>query len=137
MIEYIYSDYAMNKESSSTNPSFTSPSMNNIPTQNKFTVLGSFPPLPTKLTTFAQAASSSSKNQSKEHSSESMNSISLSNPISQPSQILHKYKSYQPKLFPVEPEYQHMKNARELATKVFPPGWDFLPEDQNKNKFFL
>jgi hypothetical protein len=50
-------DYAMNKESSSTNPSFTSPSMNNIPTQNKFTVLGSFPPLPTKLTTFAQAAS--------------------------------------------------------------------------------
>jgi len=127
----------MNKESSSTNPSFTSPSMNHIPTQNKFTVLGNFPPLPTKLTTFAQAASSSSKNQSKEYSSESMNSISLSNPISQPSQILHKYKSYQPKLFPIEPEYQHMKNARELATKVFPPGWDFLPEDQNKNKFFL
>jgi hypothetical protein len=51
-----------------------------------------------------------------------MDSISLSNPISQPSQILHKYKSYQPKLFPIEPEYQHMKNARELATKVFPLG---------------
>jgi hypothetical protein len=75
-------DYAMNKESSSTNPSFTSPSMNNIPTQNKFTVLGNFSPLPTKLTTFAQAASSSSKNQSKEHFLESMNSISLYNPIS-------------------------------------------------------
>jgi hypothetical protein len=41
------SDYAMN------NPSFTSPSMNDIPTQNKFTVIGSFPPLPSKLTTFA------------------------------------------------------------------------------------
>jgi hypothetical protein len=93
-------------EESSTNPSFTSHSMNNIPSQNKFTVLGNFPPLPTKLTTFAQAASSSSKNQSKEHSSESMNSS----------------KSYQPKLFPIEPEYQHMKNARELVTKVFPPG---------------
>jgi len=110
-------DYAMNKESSA-NPSFTSPSMNHTPSQNRFTVLGNIPPLPTKLTTFAQAASSSSKNQSKEHSSESMNS----SPISQPSQILHKYKSYQPKLFPVEPEYQHMKNARELVTKVFPPG---------------
>jgi len=124
-------DYAMNKESSA-NPSFTSPSMNHTPSQNRFTVLGNIPPLPTKLTTFAQAASSSSKNQSKEHSSESMNS----SPISQPSQILHKYKSYQPKLFPVEPEYQHMKNARELVTKVFPPGWDFLPEDQNKNQKF-
>jgi hypothetical protein len=127
-------DYAMNKESSN-NPSFTSPSMNNIPSQNRFTILGNFPPLPTKLTTFAQAASSSSKNQSnqsKEHSSESLNS----SPISQPSQILQKYKSYQPKLFPIEPEYQHMKNARELVTKVFPPGWDFLPEDQNKNQRF-
>jgi hypothetical protein len=130
------SDYAMNKESSSTNHSFTSPSMNNIPTYNKFIVLGSFPHLPTKLTTLPQAASSSSKNQSKEHSSERMNSISYSNPISQPSQILYKYKSYQSKLFSIEPEYQHMKNARELVTKVFPPGWDFLPEDQNKNQKF-
>jgi hypothetical protein len=56
-------DYAMN------NPSFTSPSMNDIPTQNKFTVIESFPPLPSKLTTFAQAPSSSSKNHSKEYSS--------------------------------------------------------------------
>jgi len=38
--------------------------------------------------------------------------------FSQPSQILHKYKSYRPKLFPIEPEYQHMKNARELVTKI-------------------
>jgi len=69
-----------------------------------------------------------------------MSSISPSPIIptfSQPSQNLHKYKSYQPKLFPVEPRYQHMKNARELVTKVFPVGWDFMPEDQNKNNFFL
>jgi hypothetical protein len=32
----------MNKQLSRNNPSFTSPSMNNIPTQNKFTVLGSY-----------------------------------------------------------------------------------------------
>ncbi len=59
-------DYAMNKQSSSTNPSFTSPSMNNIPTQNKFTVLGNYPPLLSRLPTFAQDASSSSKDHSKE-----------------------------------------------------------------------
>jgi hypothetical protein len=29
-----------------------------------------------------------------------------------------------------------MKNARELVTKVFPRGWDFMPEDQDKNKIF-
>jgi hypothetical protein len=27
-----------------------------------------------------------------------------------------------------------MKNVRELVTKFFSPGWDFLLEDQNKNK---
>jgi hypothetical protein len=42
----------------------------------------------------------------------------------------------QPKLFPIELEYQHMKNARELVTKVFPPGWDFMPEDKNKSQKF-
>jgi hypothetical protein len=103
--------------------------MNNVHTQNKFTILGNYPPLPSRLPTFAQVASSSSKDHSKEHSSpnsESMSSISPSPTIptfSQPSQILHKYKSYQPKMFLVEPKYQHMK--RELVTKVFPAGWGF------------
>jgi hypothetical protein len=49
---------------------------------------------------------------------------------------LHKYKTIQPKLFPIEFEYQHMKNARELVTKVFPPGWDFMPEEKNKSQKF-
>jgi len=103
-------DYAMNKQLSQNNHFFTSHSMNNVPTQNKFTVLGNYPPLPSKLPTFAQVTSSSSKNHSKEHSSsnsESMSSISPNPPIptfSQPSQILLKYKSYQPKLFPLELE---------------------------------
>jgi len=29
-----------------------------------------------------------------------------------------------------------MKNARELVTKVFPPGWDFMPEEKNKSQKF-
>jgi hypothetical protein len=33
-------------------------------------------------------------------------------------------------------EYQHMKNARELVTKVFPPGWDFMPEEKSKSQKF-
>jgi hypothetical protein len=131
-------DYAMNKQSSSTNPSFTSPSMNIVPTQNKFTVLGNFPPLPSKLATFAQTTSSSSK----DHSSSKSDNISSPCPapiipiFAQPSQVLHKYKSVQPKLFPIELEYRHMKNAGELVTKVFPPGWDFMPEEKNKSQKF-
>jgi hypothetical protein len=88
-------DYAMNKESSSTNTSFTSPSMNIVPTQNKITVLGNFPPLPSKLATFAQATLSSSK----DYSSSKSDSISSPCPapliptFAQPSQILYKYKS--------------------------------------------
>jgi hypothetical protein len=131
-------DYVMNKQSSTTNPSFSSPSMNIVPTQNKFTVIGNFPPLPSKLATFAQATSSSSK----DHSPSKSDSISSPCPapiiptFAQPSQILHKYKSVQPKLFPIEFEYQHMKNARELVTKVFPPGLDFMPKEKNKSKIF-
>jgi hypothetical protein len=115
-------DYAI-KQSSQNNPSFTSPT-NVVPTQNKFTVLGNFPPLSSKLATFAQTISSSSK----DHSSSKSDSISSPCPVpiiptfAQPSQILHKYKTVQPKLFSIEFEYQHMKNARELVTKVFPPG---------------
>jgi hypothetical protein len=116
-------DYAMNKQLSPTNPSFTSPSMNIVPTHNKFTVLGNFLPLPSKLATFAQTTSSSSKDHSSSKS-DSISSHSLAPSIptfAQPSQVLHKYKLVQPKLFPIELEYQHMKNARELVTKVFPP----------------
>jgi hypothetical protein len=40
-------------------------------------------------------------------------------------------------IFPIEFEYQHMKNARELVTKVFPPGWDFMPEEKNKSQKFM
>jgi hypothetical protein len=129
------SDYhAMNNQSSSTNHSFTSPSMNIVPTQNKFTILRNLPPLPSKLATFSQATSSSSK----DHSSSKSDSISSPCPapiiptFAQPSQILHKYKSVQPKLFLIEFEYQHMKNARELVTKS--PGWDFMPEEKNKSQ---
>jgi hypothetical protein len=115
-------DYAINKQSSQNNLSFTSPT-NIIPTLNKLTVLGNFPPLPYKLATFAQTTSSSSN----DHSSSKSDSISYPCPapiiptFAQPSQVLHKYKSVQPKMFPIEFEYQHMKNARELVTKVFPP----------------
>jgi hypothetical protein len=109
-----------------------------VPTQNKFTILGNFLPLPSKLATFAQTTSSSSN----DHSSSKSDSISSPFPglaiptFAQPSQVLHKYKSVQPKLFPIEHEYQDMKNVIELVTKVFPPGWDFMPEEQNKSQNF-
>jgi hypothetical protein len=131
-------DYAMNKQLSQNNHSLITSSMNTFPTQNKFTVLGNFPHLQSKLANFSQTASSSSNDHSSSKSG-SISSHSLTPTIptfSQPSKVLHKYKSVQPKLFPVEPEYQQMKNVRELVTKVFPSGWDFMPEEQNKSKKF-
>jgi hypothetical protein len=68
--------------------------------QNQFSVLDSFPPLPSKLITFSQTVSATSKISASRTSNSSSKSdrLSCSPPptpplITQPSKVLHTYKS--------------------------------------------
>ena len=38
------------------------------------------------------------------------------------------------KLFTFHPEYAHMKIAKQLAAKLFPPGFHFFPDNPKKKK---
>jgi hypothetical protein len=118
-------DYALPSRNTIRPPSPRSP--NQIFSQNPFSPLSpSFPPLPSKLATFSETVSGTSKPNNSASSSKSDTSDKMSyfppppTPITQPSQILHAYKSEQPKLLVVEPENQHINSPRDIISKIFP-----------------
>lgn len=125
-------DYALTSRNTMRPPSPRS--LNQVYSHNPFSPLSpSFPPLPsTKLATFSETVSGTSKqnNNNLASSSKSDTSDKMSysppppNPITQPSQILIAYKPEQPKLLVVEPENQHINSPHDIIFKIFGSYWD-------------
>jgi hypothetical protein len=154
-------DYAIkpspssSKTKTSTPPRSPSPktqtSTTNIPLSNrfpnKFTNLAKFPPLPSKLPTYAQtvtASSLKSQTRSNDSSSNSQSQASSSSQINLSKRFpsphsadsLQIIKSPEVNIFPIEQQIAHIQNPRQVVSQMFPPGWYFQPEHPYKSQTF-
>ncbi len=139
-------DYAIkpspssSKTKTSTPPRSPSPktqtSTTNIPLSNrfpnKFTNLAEFPPLPSKLPTYAQTITASSlKSQTRSNGSSSTSQsqassssqITLSKPFPSPhsADSLQIIKSPEVNIFPIEEQIAHIQNTRQVVSQMFSP----------------
>jgi hypothetical protein len=117
---------------------------------NKFTNLSEFPPLPSKLPTYAQTVTASSlKSQTQPRSNDS--SSNSQSQASSPSQInlfqsfpsphsaesLQVIKSLEVNIFLVEQQIAYIQNPRQVISQMFPSGWYFQPEHPYKTQLFM
>ena len=126
--------------------SFTNlPFSNKFP--NKFTNLAEFPPLPSKLPTYAQIVTGSSlkspasSNDSSSNSQSQVNSPSQINltksfPSPHSAESLQIIKSPEVNVFPIEQQIAHIQNPKQVVSHMFPPGWYFQPEHPHKTQTF-
>ena len=114
---------------------------------NKFTNLAEFPPLPSKLPTYAQTVTASSlKSQTRSNDSSSnsqsqassSSQINLSKPFPSPhsADSFQIIKSPEVNVFPIEQQIAHIQNPRQVVSQMFPPSWYFQPEHPHKSQTF-
>ena len=116
---------------------------------NKFTNLAKFPPLPSKLPTYAQTVTASSlksqtqprsndssSNSQSQASSPSQINLSQSFPSPHSAESLQIIKSSKVNIFLVEQQIAHIQNPRQVISQMFPSGWYFQPEHPYKTQTF-
>ena len=112
---------------------------------NKFTNLAEFPPLPSKLRTYAQTVTASSLKSPASLNDSSSNSQSQANsqinltksfPSPHSAESLQIIKSLEVNIFPIDQHIEHIQNPRQVISQMFPPGWYFQPEHPHKSQTF-
>ena len=129
--------------SPSSKPQTSQSSSTNLPLSNRFTNLANFPPLPTKLPTYAQTVTASTlKSPANSNDSLSQTNSSpqtnLTKPFPSPQLIesLQVFKSPEVNIFPIEQQITNIHNPRQVVFHMFPLGWCFQPEHPHKTQTF-
>jgi hypothetical protein len=142
-------DYAVKAPSSSKSRTTTPPrspspepqtsqsSSTNLPLSNRFTNLANFPPLPSKLPTYAQTVTASTL-KSSASSNDSPSQINLTKPFPSPQSIesLQVFKSPEVNIFSIEQQITNIHNPLQVVSHIFPPEWCFQPEHPHKTQTF-
>ena len=147
-------DYAVKAPSSSKSRTTTPPrspspkpqtsqtSSTNLPLSNRFTNLANFPPLPTKLPTYAQTVTASTLKSPASSNDSPSNSLSQTNPTKpfpspQSVESLQVFKTPEVNIFPIEQQITNIHNPRQVVSHMFPLRWCFQPEHPHKTQTFM
>ena len=142
-------DYAIKTPSSSKSQTTTPPrspslkpqtsqtSSTNLPISNRFTNLENFPPLPTKLPTYAQTVTTSTlKSSASSNDSPSQTNPNKPFPSPQSVESLQVFKTPEVNIFPIEQQITNIHNPKKVVSHMFPLWWCFQPEHPYKTQTF-
>ena len=143
-IDYTVKASSSSKSRTTTPPRSPSPkpqtsqtSSTNLPLSNRFTNLANFPPLPTKLPTYAQTVIASTlKSPASSNDSPSQTNPTKPFPSPQSVESLQVFKTPEVNIFPIEQQITNIHNPKQVISHMFPPGWCFQPEHPHKTQTF-
>jgi hypothetical protein len=123
--------------SPSPKPQTSKTSSTNLPISNRFTNLAKFPPLSTKLPTYAQTVTASTlKSPARSNDSPSQTNPNEPFPSPQSVESLQVFKTLEVNIFPIEQQITNIHKPRHVVSHIFPPGWCFQPEHPHKTQTF-